>query len=123
MALWLVRAGTHGDQEAALGEKYHPADYLDTIIVGNIAYKVINSHSQYRLGDAFDRKTANGIFLIIDIEMENKGTKTVTMLSDNHFKLIDSEGREFETDNGAWIYLKNDILLKQLRPSLPTKAK
>lgn len=53
------------------------------------------------------------------MNIENKGKESVEILSD-YFTLIDSQGREFDTDNNAWIYLKENVFLKQLQPSLPT---
>lgn len=108
-------------QSTPIGTKNNPARSLDTIIVNNIAYTVMRYSERNRLGNSFSGDTADGIFIIIELELENLGTKSI-QISDSRFKLIDSKGREFETDNGAWIYLENNILLKQLQPSLPTKG-
>lgn len=108
-------------QLVPLGSKNKPAHSLDTVVVNNIAYKVTNYLETHGLGDKFLGESADGIFIIIDMELENRGTKS-TQITSNNFKLIDSKGREFETDNSAWIYLDNNVLLKQLQPSLLTKG-
>jgi hypothetical protein len=108
-------------QLVPLGSKNNPAHFLDTVVVNNIAYKVTNYRETHDLGDKFFGESADGIFIVIDMELENQGTKS-TQITSNNFKLIDSKGREFETDNSAWIYLDNNVLLKQLQPSLSTKC-
>lgn len=64
---------------------------------------------------------ADGVFLMVELEVENLGDETKT-LSSSYVKAIDSQGRTFEYDNDAWIYLEDSLLLKQIQPGLPTKG-
>ena len=93
----------------------------DTITVDNIAYHVIKSSTTSRVGDEYAGKTADDIFIILALEMQNNGQQSKTILSSD-FKLIDSKGREFSPDDSAWVYLTDNIMLKQLQPNLPTKG-
>lgn len=104
-----------------LGHKYHPALTNQAVVVGDITYKTTDWHESRKLGDALAGATADGVFIVIDLEIENKGTQTI-QISNNYFKLVDSQGHEFATDNKNWIYLDNNVVLKQLQPSLPTKG-
>jgi hypothetical protein len=108
-------------QISSIGEKDNPAKVGDSIVVGDIAYKITATSITHNVGGDLFGENADGVFIIVDMEMENRGTKSVQMLS-NYFKLVDSKGREFETDNGAWIHLENNVFLKQLQPSLPTNG-
>jgi len=105
----------------SFGEKDNPVKIGNTVVIGNITYKVTSTSTTHNVGGDLFGENADGIFIIVDMEMENRGTKSVQMLN-NYFKLIDSKGREFETDNGAWIHLENNVFLKQLQPSLPTSG-
>src|SRR3989304_734677 len=80
-----------------LGEKENPAKIGDTIVTENIAYQVTKITKADVVGDSFLGEKADGVFLIIDLNIENKGKESVEILSD-YFTLIDSQGREFDTD-------------------------
>lgn len=101
-----------------LGDKYNPARTDQTVIVGDVAYKMTSWHEAKKLEDTFDSTTAQGIFIVVDLQIENKGTQSI-QISNNYFKLVDSQGRKFDTDNAAWVQLENNLVLKQLQPSLP----
>ncbi len=104
-----------------LGDKYNPAHTDQTVIVGDVAYKITSWHETKKLGDVLDSTTARGIFIVIDLQIENKGTQSI-QISNNYFKLIDSQGHQFDTDNAAWVQLESNLVLKQLQPSLPIKG-
>ena len=108
-------------QSFPVGDIQNPAKWNDVVTVDNIAYKVTNSSTTSRVGNELIGKNADGIFIMIDLEMQNNGQQSITIL-DSSFKLMDSKGREFSPDNSAWVYLPNNILLKQLQPNLPTKG-
>ena len=60
--------------------------------------------------------TAQGEFLLVHIEVRNTGDSAETF-SDSGQKLIDSQGREHETDSSASIYLPdNDVLFTSINP-------
>ena len=50
--------------------------------------------------------------------IENTGKQSATM-APNDIKIVDSQGRTFESDSNAWVVLKDNILLKQIQPGLP----
>jgi len=101
------------------GEKNNPANIDDTIVVEYIAFKVTKISTTDSIGDSLFGEKPDGVFIIIDLAMENRGDESVQIIGD-YFTLIDSEDRKFDTDNEAWIYLKENVFLKQLQPSLPT---
>jgi hypothetical protein len=93
----------------------------DRVVVGDIAYTVTNARMASSIGDSTFGDQADGIFVIVDMKLENLGKETITM-SSSYVKAIDSQGRVFESDSGAWIYLEDNLLLKQLQPGLPTNG-
>lgn len=93
----------------------------DRVVVGDIAYTVTNVRAVGSVGDYGMVEIADGVFLMVELEVENLGDETKT-LSSSYVKAIDSQGRTFEYDNDAWIYLEDSLLLKQIQPGLPTKG-
>lgn len=104
-----------------LGEEENPANMGDTIFVGDITYKVTNVSTTQTVGNEFFNEKAEGIFIVLNMDIENNGKESAQILN-TYFKLVDSQGRVFEGDNEAWIYLKDNTFLKQLQPNLPTKG-
>ena len=68
---------------------------------------------------------ANGVFVIIDVEIENTG-KSAKYLSDSLVKLVDVQGREFSPNTAAAIYLKPEgsaLMFEQVNPGITKKGK
>ena len=90
----------------------------DKVVVGDRAYTITDVRTASSVGDDFTKQTASGIFVIVTMTVENIGKESSTM-SSSDAKIIDSEGRTFESDTEAWSALKENILLKQIQPGLP----
>lgn len=93
----------------------------DRVTTGEMAYIVTGMKTATSVGSADFGAKPDGIFMIIDMKIENLGKESKTIDS-SYMKLIDSQGREFDTDNEAWAYLENNIFLKQVQPGLPTSG-
>lgn len=95
----------------------------DRVVSGNIAYTVTNVATSPTLSNEYSSTSADGIFVIVDMDLENVGKETFTMTSGN-VKLMDDQGRIFESDTDSWMYIDTDdnILLKQLQPGLKTSG-
>jgi hypothetical protein len=100
-----------------------PTDYKigDRVVVGDRAYTVSNIKTTAFVGDEYTKKEATGIYVLVSMNIENIGKESATMTS-NDVKIIDEQGRTFESDTNAWIALKDNILLKQIQPGLPVKG-
>lgn len=72
------------------------------------------------IGNPVMGEEADGIFLIFDLEVENVGKKTGQISKEIY--VVDSEGREFEQDSDAWVYLKDNFAFKELNPGLVKKG-
>ena len=94
----------------------------DKVVVGDRAYTITNVKTTQSVGDnEYTKKTATGIYVLVTMTIENTGKESSTM-SSNDVKIVDSEGRTFESDSSAWTALKDNILLKQLQPGLPVNG-
>ena len=85
------------------------------------------------VGSGFTKSTAQGSYCLVDLSVKNVGNEAQTIFSDN-MKLIDEQGREFQTDSGAMMFSDSqDLWLKEINPGiqidgqlifdLPTDAK
>jgi hypothetical protein len=57
-------------------------------------------------------------YVVVTMTIENVGKESSTMTS-NDVKIVNSQGRTFESDSKAWAALKDNILIKQIQPGLP----
>ena len=91
----------------------------DRVTVGDRAYTITTVKTTPSVGDnEYTKKTATGVYVLVTMTIENTGKESATM-STNDVKIIDSEGRTFESDTQAWAALEDNILLKQIQPGLP----
>lgn len=90
----------------------------DRVVVGDRAYTITDIRTASSVGADYTKKEATGMYVIVTMTIENIGKDSATM-SSSDVKIIDSDGRTFESDSNAWIALENNILLKQIQPGLP----
>jgi hypothetical protein len=70
------------------------------------------------VGSGFTKSTAQGSYCLVDMSVKNIGNEAQTIFSDN-MKLIDAQGREFQTDSGAMMFSDNqDLWLKEINPGI-----
>lgn len=112
------------EQTAQANTQEHPSETTtykvgDRVTVGDRAYTITGVKTTPSVGDnEYTKKEATGIYVLVTMTIENTGKESSTM-STNDVKIIDSEGRTFESDTQAWAALKDNILLKQIQPGLP----
>lgn len=92
----------------------------EEVIVKNFKYVFTSVSLKNSVGDQFLGEDANGIFLIIDVEIENIGNDADYI--NNAIYIIDNQGREFEQDDGSWIYLEDNFIFEELNPGLTKKG-
>ena len=81
----------------------------DRVVVGDMAYTVTNVRKANSVGDKYLGDEADGIFVIINMKIENLGKESKT-ISTSYVQIVDSQGRTFDSDSRSWIYLKDNIL-------------
>jgi len=90
----------------------------------SIEYIVEEATLARAIGTSSFNVEADGLFLIVILEMENTGNESIDITS-RHLRLVDSQGREFDADTEASSYINQDsrfdaegILFEQLQPGL-----
>lgn len=87
----------------------------EEVPVGDVIYTVHSKEVTTNVGGDFG-KTANGVYLIVDVTVKNNGKKAITV-TDSFFKLLKGD-IEYETDSSAGIYANTDakFFLTELNP-------
>lgn len=93
----------------------------DRVTVGDRAYTITDVKTTAFVGDEYTKTEATGIYILVTMTIENTGKESATM-GTSDVKIVDSQGRTFESDTNAWATLKENILLKQIQPGLPVKG-
>jgi hypothetical protein len=96
-------------------------------IVGDFAYTFNGLETESQIGsDAFGTfygEKASGIFLVFDITVENVGKESNYFTGDN-IKVVDGQGRTYDIDTDAMIYLEdNKLVFEQMHPNLAKTGK
>ncbi|MFL5787465.1 MAG: DUF4352 domain-containing protein, partial [Flavisolibacter sp.] len=92
----------------------------DNIDVGNFSYTINEAHFSKSIGEEYSKKTADGIYLIVDLTFRNNDNEEHT-LDNSFFKLTDEKGTEFNTDAEASfekISGKETLFMKECNPHI-----
>jgi hypothetical protein len=93
----------------------------DQVEVGNFSYVVNQAEYLSELGGEFDRKKADGVFLLINVTFRNNDKDEHT-LDNSLFKLTDDRGTEYESSTDGETALemagKETLFLKQCNPNI-----
>lgn len=100
----------------------------DLITAGDFTWKVTGTDKKSEIGeyilDNFMGDKADGIFLILDVEVTNNGKNAQYVMSD-YVRLYDAQDREYVVDTSAGIYLGDEAFpfLDTINPGLTKKGK
>ena len=99
----------------------------EEVVVGGLAYTFHSYETKDIIGEyIFNNlmgEKADGIFLVFDVTIENKGDESKNLWA-SYVKIIDDQERKFEHDSTAEIYLKEDsFTFEQIQPGLPKRGK
>lgn len=74
------------------------------------------------VGDQYLNEKAQGQFVLVSVTVSNIGDQA-QLLSDSSQKVRDAKGREFSSDTGAAIYVKdNKVFLEEINPGNAVKG-
>jgi len=100
----------------------------DRVIVGNFAYTVNSYYTTDKVGqdlmDNFMGAQASGMFLVLDITIENVAKESKTLWG-NSIQIVDDQDRTFDHSFNAEIYLPQgqQLAFAQMQPGLPKTGK
>lgn len=111
-----------GKQETKTEEKKEQAkEYKvgDVVPVEKFEYKVNSIKTATKIGNEFLNKKTDGQFLIINVTVTNKDSEA-RIIDTSLFKIIDSQGREFEPMADGDVYVNENVefFLQEVNPNL-----
>ncbi len=102
---------------------------LSSFVVGDFSWRITKTEKKERirkelLQGQFLGKQANGIFLVVDVEIQNIGSSP-KYASSQFLRLFDQKGRLFAPDDSISFYLGPDSVLsfELLNPGVTKKVK
>lgn len=122
--LMIVIGAIIGTQMPTTTPPPSPYSMNQTIPIGSMEYKVTDAFTSEYIGTSYVGQEADGIFVIITLEIANNGKDTVHLFA-NDFKMTDDVSRTFDTSSAS-IYLSSfgyqPLLFKDLNPGLTTEG-
>lgn len=101
----------------SLGEPVQAGDFQWTI-------KSVTKESEIgeRFGDTLVGETADGVFLIFDVEVKNTAN-SAKYLQDDFLKLVDNQGRAFSASTASLYLGDESFLFDEINPGITKKGK
>ncbi|MBI3250594.1 MAG: DUF4352 domain-containing protein [Candidatus Andersenbacteria bacterium] len=114
--------GSEAETTTATAPAATVAKIGEPVTDGDLTFTVTGVTTKQTLGNTFTQRDAQGTFHVVMLKIENKGKETKTTDS-SMFKIVDSQGREFERsiDGQTAVGLsqgKVDLFLQQIQPGL-----
>lgn len=104
------------------GSKSNPIKLGETVKLEGTQYTVKSAKKAPAVGGAFFKEKANGVFVIVELTVENKKDETKTFL-DEAAKFIGSNGKTYSTDSEGTIASAGEgdesFILMDMQPDVP----
>lgn len=102
------------------------ANIGDTVTDGTLAFTVNSMTTAQTLGD-YDVKTAQGMYYILTVKIQNNGKETQT-INASDFSVVDSQGRKYDYSTDGQTAMEEtdgttDFFLQQVQPGLSVTGK
>ncbi|MDJ1372253.1 DUF4352 domain-containing protein [Gulosibacter molinativorax] len=106
-------------EEAAPAEEESnaAASIGDAVTSGDLEFTITGvENGGTEVGSEYLNKTAQGEYFFVHVSVTNTGNEAVSFFGSNQ-KLVDSQGRQHETDSSASLYMEdNDTLFTEINP-------
>jgi len=110
---------TPEDEGSTVQQRTHQVG--EAFTVGNIQYEVTGVATRNAVGGQFTQTEADGVFLLVDIEITNEAKESV-FISNSHLNLVDSQEREYPVDTDPMIYADNTFSFERLDPGVANEG-
>ncbi len=91
----------------------------EEVTVGDVSYIVNSISSAQTLGGEYMNKTAQGVYLVVNVTVTNKGNESLDV-SNSFFTLVDGE-KQYDSDGVASLYANEDgqsFFVNSINPDL-----
>lgn len=95
----------------------------DKLTLKGTTYRVTDAETAERVGNQYTGATANGRFIVVDIELTNEEDEPATILEDN-IRVIGGNGSSYSTsDEAIFAFPDQTILLEEIQPGVTESGK
>jgi hypothetical protein len=105
-----------GDDKA--GTKGNPIKVGETVKLKGTQYTVESAKTSDTIGGEYTEEKAGGIFVVVELTIENKKDETKTFLS-NAATFIASNDKSYDTSDDAIFAVDEPLILEEMQPDLP----
>jgi hypothetical protein len=111
-----------GDDSNKAGSKSNPVTVGQTVELEGTRYTVEKARTAPTVGDEFFKERANGVYVIVELTIENKKDETKTF-SEEAAKFISADGKKYATDDDGSIAADDPLILEDMQPDVPKTGK
>lgn len=106
--------GSSGGEVAQVGDK---------LTLKGTSYRVTDVRTAERVGDHYTGVTANGKFIVVDLQLTNEEDEPATILEDN-IRVIGGNGSSYSTsDEALFAFPEQTFLLEEIQPEVTESGK
>lgn len=109
------------DGDSGPGSEGSPVAVGETFSLKGTSYTVESAETAATLGDQFFEETAGGVYVVVELTIENTRDETRTFLADSA-KFIGSNGKSYSTDSdGTFAAIGSDgeaLIFEEMQPDL-----
>lgn len=113
------------DQQPPASPPSSPTFHLgDSVQAGDFSWSITNVSTADSVGSDITVRQADGIFVILDVQVTNTGT-TAQTFSNSMVTIIDGQGRQFSADSNDAIWIQpsgSALLTEQVNPGIVKKG-
>lgn len=118
---------TAGTNNTTAAQQTETAKVGQTVNDGDLAFTVNSVDTAQSVGNSFTQKTAQGMYYILSVKIQNNGKNTQT-INASDFSVVDSQGRKYDySTDGQTAMEETDgstsFFLQQIQPSLSVTGK
>lgn len=95
----------------------------DKLTLKGTTYRVTDVKTAKEIGDQYTGATANGTFIVVDLQLTNEEDEPATIIEDN-IRIIGGNGSSYSTsDDAILVYPDQTILLEEIQPGVTESGK
>ncbi|HEY8083434.1 MAG TPA: DUF4352 domain-containing protein [Solirubrobacterales bacterium] len=95
----------------------------DKLTLKGTTYRVTDAETAKQIGGQYTGATANGTFVVVDIQLTNEEDEPATILEDN-IRIVGGNGSTYSTsDDAILVYPDQTLLLEEIQPGVTESGK
>lgn len=100
------------------GSKSNPIKVGETVELEGTRYTVKSAETSGTVGSEFFEEKADGVFVVVELTIENKKDETKTFMS-NAATFVGGNDKKYSTDDDGSIAAENSLMLEDMQPDVP----